>query len=179
MIRHVVTVSSGTLCSRLLGFVRDSLVAALLGAGPIADAFLVAFQFINVARRMLTEGALNAALVPGYLRTRDSNGPMAAAAFAGRVMGTITLILIVIAALLALMMPFVMALLAPGFVATTLQLAVTDARLMLPYFAFVGPVTVMMGVLNAEHRFMLSAFSPLLFNVTLIILMIALLLWRN
>src|SRR5579872_7335556 len=74
MIRHVVTVSSGTLCSRLLGFVRDSLVAALLGAGPVADAFLVAFQFINVARRALAEGALNAALVPGYLRTRDASG---------------------------------------------------------------------------------------------------------
>ena len=74
MIRHVVTVSSGTLCSRLLGFVRDSLVATLLGAGPIADAFLVAFQFINVTRRMLAEGALNAALVPGYLRARETGG---------------------------------------------------------------------------------------------------------
>lgn len=179
MIRHVVTVSSGTLCSRLLGFVRDSLVAALLGAGPIADAFLVAFQFINVTRRLLAEGALNAALVPGYLRARETGGAVAAAAFAGRVMGTLSLILIVIAALLALLMPLVMAFLAPGFVTTTLQLAVTDARLMLPYFAFVGPVTVMMGVLNAEHRFILSAFSPLLFNITLIGVTLALLIWRH
>jgi putative peptidoglycan lipid II flippase len=175
MIRHVVTVSSGTLCSRLLGFVRDSLVAALLGAGPVADAFLVAFQFINVTRRMLAEGALNAALVPGYLRARDTDGQAAASAFAGRVMGTISLILIVIAALLALAMPLVMSFLAPGFTAPTLQLAVTDARLMLPYFAFVGPVSVIMGVLNAEHRFLLSAFSPLLFNVVLIGVMVALL----
>lgn len=178
MIRHVVTVSSGTLCSRLLGFVRDSLVAALLGAGPVADAFLVAFQFINVTRRMLAEGALNAALVPGYLRAREAGGGPAAAAFAGRVMGTTSFILIVIAILLGLMMPLVMAFLAPGFVETTLQLAVTDARLMLPYFAFVGPVTVMMGVLNAEHRFVLSAFSPLLFNVTLIVVTLALVLWH-
>ncbi|MBR1216658.1 murein biosynthesis integral membrane protein MurJ [Bradyrhizobium sp. U87765 SZCCT0131] len=168
MIRHVVTVSSGTLTSRLLGFVRDSLTAALLGAGPVADAFLVAFQFINVTRRLLAEGALNAALVPGYLRARDSGGPVAAAAFAGRVMGTMSLILIVIAVMLGLLMPQVMSFLAPGFVAGTLDSAVADARLMLPYFAFVGPVTVMMGVLNAEHRFLLSAFSPLLFNITLI-----------
>lgn len=175
MIRHVLTVSSGTMTSRLLGFVRDSLVAALLGAGPIADAFLVAFQFINVARRSLTEGALNAALIPFYLRTRDNAGPAAAAAFAGRAMGTVSVILIVIAATLALFMPQVMGFLAPGFVADTLTRAVHDARLMLPYFAFVGPVTVMMGVLNAEHRFILSAFSPLLFNVILIAAMLVLL----
>ena len=64
MIRSFLTVSSGTLVSRLLGFVRDSMIAALLGAGPVADAFLMAFQLVNVVRRLLTEGALNAALVP-------------------------------------------------------------------------------------------------------------------
>src|SRR5215475_10511362 len=64
MIRSFLTVSSGTLASRLLGFLRDSMIAALLGTGPIADAFLVAFQLVNVARRLLSEGALNAALVP-------------------------------------------------------------------------------------------------------------------
>lgn len=176
MIRHVLTVSSGTMASRLLGFIRDSLVAALLGAGPIADAFLVAFQFINVARRSLTEGALNASLIPFYLRKRSEAGPAAAAAFAGKAMGTVSLILIAIATALALFMPQVMGFLAPGFVAETLTRAVHDARLMLPYFAFVGPVTVMMGVLNAEHRFVLSAFSPLLFNVVLIATMLVLLL---
>ncbi len=179
MIRHVLTVSSGTLSSRMLGFVRDALVAALLGAGPVADAFLVAFQFINVARRSLAEGALNAALVPGYLRKRDAEGAVAAAAFAGRVMGTTSLILIAIAIALAIFMPLVMAALAPGFVSTTLDYAVTDARLMLPYFAFVGPVAVMMGVLNAEHRYIMSAFSPLLFNVVLIITLVTLMLTRR
>ncbi len=158
---------------------RDSLVAALLGAGPIADAFLVAFQFINVARRLLAEGALNAALIPDYLRARETGGQTAASTFAGRVMGTMSLILIVIAAILGLFMPWVIGFLAPGFVEATLQFAVNDARLMLPYFAFVGPVTVMMGVLNAEHRFLLSAFSPLLFNVVLIGVMIALLAWHR
>ena len=68
MIRHILTVSTGTLASRTLGFTRDALIAALLGAGPVADAFLVAFQFINVTRRSFTEGALNSALVPDYLR---------------------------------------------------------------------------------------------------------------
>ena len=179
MIRHILTVSTGTLASRMLGFLRDAMIAALLGTGVVADAFLLAFQFINVARRMLAEGALNSALVPGYLRARETEGRVAAAAFAGRVLGTTTVILVLIALFLGLLMPLMITVLAPGFVGQpTLQLAVNDARLMLPYFAFVGPVTVMMGVLNAEHRFILSAFSPLLFNIVLIVVLFALLIWR-
>ncbi len=89
MIRSLLTVSTGTLASRLLGFLRDAMIAALLGAGPVADAFLAAFQLVNVVRRLLTEGALNAALVPAWLRARESGGAVAAQAFAGRVLGTI------------------------------------------------------------------------------------------
>jgi putative peptidoglycan lipid II flippase len=178
MIRSILTVSTGTLASRLLGFVRDAMVAALLGAGPVADAFLVAFQLVNVARRLLTEGALNAALIPSWLRVRAEDGPAAAAAFAGRVLGTISCALIVATILIGFAMPPVIALLAPGFVGhATLQLAVDDARWMLPYLAFAGPVTVMMGLLNAQQRFALTAFSPLLFNIALIAVMIALLVW--
>jgi putative peptidoglycan lipid II flippase len=177
MIRPILTVSTGTLASRLLGFVRDAMVAALLGAGSVADAFLMAFQLVNVIRRLLSEGALNAALVPAWLRVRDTNGAVAAAAFAGRVLGTISLVLIVATAIIGLIMPLVIAALAPGFAGrATLQLAVDDARLMLPYLAFAGPVTVMMGLLNAQHHFALTAFSPLLFNLALIAVMTALLL---
>ncbi len=180
MIRSFLTVSVGTLVSRLLGFARDAMVAALLGAGPVADAFLVAFQLVNVVRRLLTEGALNAALVPAWLRVREAEGPVAAAAFAGRVLGTVSASLIVATALISLLMPFVITALAPGFAGqTTLQLAVDDARLMLPYLAFAGPVTVMMALMNAQHRFALTAFSPLLFNIALIAAMTALLLWRQ
>jgi putative peptidoglycan lipid II flippase len=141
MIRSFLTVSSGTLASRLLGFVRDSALAALLGTGPVADAFLAAFQLVNVVRRLLTEGGLNAALVPAWLRVREADGAVAAAAFAGRVLGTVT----------------------------------DNARLMLPYLAFAGPVTVMMALLNAQGRFALTAFSPLLFNIALIAVMVVLL----
>jgi putative peptidoglycan lipid II flippase len=180
MIRSFLTVSSGTLASRLLGFLRDSLVAALLGAGPIADAFLAAFQLVNVARRLLAEGGLNAALVPVWLRVRETKGAVAAAAFAGRVLGTITSALIAATLLLALLMPFVITALAPGFSGReTLQLAIDDARLMLPYLAFAGPVTVMMALLNAQGRFAITAFSPLLFNIALISVMAVLLAWRQ
>ena len=180
MIRSFLTVSTGTLASRLLGFARDSMIAALLGAGPVADAFLVAFQLVNVVRRLLTEGALNAALVPAWLRVREAEGATAAAAFAGRVLGTVSAALIVATALIGLLMPFVITALAPGFAGqATLQLAVDNARLMLPYLAFAGPVTVMMALMNAQCRFALTAFSPLLFNIALIAVMIALMLWRQ
>ena len=180
MIRSFLTVSTGTLASRLLGFARDAMIAALLGAGPVADAFLVAFQLVNVVRRLLTEGALNAALVPAWLRVRENDGAAAAAAFAGRVLGTISAALIVVTAAIGLLMPLVMSALAPGFAGhETLQLAVNDARLMLPYLAFAGPATVMMALLNAKGRFALTAFSPLLFNIALIAVMIVLFGWRG
>ncbi len=173
MIRSFLTVSSGTLASRLLGFVRDSMIAALLGTGAIADAFLVAFQLVNVARRLLSEGALNAALVPAWLRLREA-GDAAAAAFAGRVLGTISAALIAMTVLIGLVMPLVITLFAPGFAGQeTLQFAVTDARLMLPYLAFAGPATVLLALASAQGRFFLTAFSPLLFNIALIAVMIA------
>src|ERR1700722_15222019 len=180
MIRSFLTVSTGTLASRLLGFARDSVMAALLGAGPVADAFLVAFQLVNVISRLLTEGALNAALVPAWLRVREADGAVAAAAFAGRVLGTVSAALVAATALIGLLMPLIIAMLAPGFAGTpALQLAVDDARLMLPYLAFAGPVTVMMALMNAQARFALTAFSPLLFNIALIAVMAALLGWRE
>ncbi len=179
MIRSLLTVSSGTLASRLLGFLRDSMIAALLGTGAIADAFLVAFQLVNVARRLLSEGALNAALVPAWLRLRDTDAGIAAA-FAGRVLGTISAALIGLTVLIGLLMPLVIAVLAPGFAGhETLQLAVTDARLMLPYLAFAGPATVLLALASAQGKFFLTAFSPLLFNIALITVMIALFITAN
>lgn len=177
MIRQIVTVSTGTLASRVLGFGRDALIAALLGAGAVADAFLFAFQLINVARRLLNEGALNAALVPTYLRIRDTSGDVAATAFAGRLIGTLGLILIVVAVVLGLAMPTVVALLAPGFKDTpSFQLAIDAARLMLPYIAFAAPVAVLSGVLNARHQYGFTSSSPAIFNVTIITVIMCLML---
>ncbi|MDD1528318.1 murein biosynthesis integral membrane protein MurJ [Bradyrhizobium sp. WBOS7] len=169
MIRSFLTVSTGTMASRLLGFARDSMIAALLGTGAVADAFLAAFQLVNVVRRLLSEGALNAALIPAWLRVRERDGEKAAAAFAGRMLGTVSAALVAISIVIALVMPLIITMIAPGFLGSaTLDLAVANARLMLPYLAFAGPVTVLMGLLNAQGRFALTAFSPLLFNIALI-----------
>jgi putative peptidoglycan lipid II flippase len=176
MIRPVALVSAGTLGSRLSGFVRDALIAALLGAGGIADAFLLAFQFVNVARRLLSEGALNAVLVPAYLRIQSAAGEGTAAAFAGRALGTIGLAVIAVALLLGIAAPYAIAALAPGFARQPeFQLAVDTARLMLPYLAFVGPVAVMAAALNAHGRVALTSLSPALFNVVMIATVAALL----
>jgi putative peptidoglycan lipid II flippase len=175
----LLTVSSGTLASRLLGFLRDAMIAALLGAGAAADAFLLAFQLINVIRRLLSEGALNAALVPVWLRLRESDAP-AAARFAGRLLGTVSAVLVALALLLGIAMPLIIGALAPGLAEqATLKLAVDDARLMLPYLAFAGPATVLLALASAQGRYALTAFAPLLLNIALIAVMIALLVVRR
>ncbi len=179
MIRQIATVSAGTMASRLLGFVRDSLMASLLGAGIAADAFLFAFQLINVARRLLSEGAFNAMLVPAYLRIRQTSGENAAKYFAGCVLGTTTAVLVGVTVIFGLAMPYLINLLAPGFARhESSDFAITTARLMLPYVAFVGPVAVIMALLNADGRVAQSAFTPLLFNVLLIAITLALLIAR-
>lgn len=171
MIRHFATVSLGTLASRFSGFLRDAMVAALLGAGAIADIFLIPFQLVSAVRRLIGEGALNAALVPAWLRARDIEGDDAAAAFAGRVLGVLTLALCALAFVIAIAAPIMIAL--SGHDARALAI-----WLMLPYLAFAAPVAVTMAVLNAQARFALAAFAPMLFNLLLIAVAAALLTLR-
>jgi putative peptidoglycan lipid II flippase len=169
--RNVATVGFATMLSRVLGFVRDMLIAALFGAGVRADAFFVAFQVANLARRLLAEGALNAALVPLYLRARDRGGETAAAAFAGRLIGTAVIGLAAISGLCALFMPIIILVLAPGFnvAGPRAAIAVDLARLMLPYLIFAGPLAVLIGVLNANNRFAMAALTTAVFNATVLV----------
>ena len=181
MIRSFLTVSSGTLASRLLGYLRDSMIASLLGASAIADAFLVAFQFVNVVRRLLSEGALNAALVPAWMKLRETSGAVAAASFAGAVLGTISAALIVAAVLLGLVDAAGRHRAGAGICRPrhACSSPSTDARLMLPYLAFAGPATVLLALASAQGRFFVTAFSPLLFNLALIAVMIVLIVARE
>lgn len=173
MLRQMATVGSGTALSRLLGFLRDILFGALLGAGAAADAFFAAFQIISITRRLLAEGALNATLVPAYMQARETgHGP----AFAGRMLATFSAILFALAVLAGLAMPWLLRLLTPGFAGDARIVLASDfARWMLPYLAFAGPVTVIAGLLNAHRRFAATAFAPLLFNGLLIAMAAAIL----
>jgi putative peptidoglycan lipid II flippase len=168
--RNVAIVGAATLASRVLGFVRDVAIAGLFGAGARADAFVVAFQFSNLVRRLLTEGALNSAFVPLYLRRRDEGGEKSAGAYAGKLIGTIMIILVGLSGLLALAMPLLMMALAPGFSGDEprLTLAIELARLMLPYLVLAGPIAVLMGVLNANHRYSSAALAAVMFNIVLL-----------
>jgi putative peptidoglycan lipid II flippase len=168
--RHVAVVGAATLASRVLGFVRDVAIAGLFGTGMRADAFVVAFQFSNLVRRLLTEGALNSAFVPLYLRRHDEGGEKAAAAFAGQVIGSVTLALLALAVVLAVAMPILMLMLAPGFAGSPqrLTLAIELSRLMLPYLVLAGPVAVLMGVLNSNRRYSTAALAAVTFNVVVL-----------
>jgi putative peptidoglycan lipid II flippase len=167
--RNVATVGSATLFSRLLGFARDMGVAAVFGAGIRADAFFVAFQLANLIRRMLAEGALNAAVVPLYLRARDDGGEAAARLFAGRLIGTFAVALSGAVIVFAVAVPAIVLALAPGFIVggPRMTIAVELARLMLPYLALAGPVAVLMGALNANGRFA-AAYATTAFNATML-----------
>jgi putative peptidoglycan lipid II flippase len=179
--RNVATVGIATLLSRVLGFTRDVLIAAVFGTGIRADAFFVAFQLANLVRRVLAEGALNAAVVPLYLRERDSGGEPAAAAFAGRLIGTTATALVALVMVLALLMPLLVVMLAPGFAfgGPRMTIATELARLMLPYLVFAGPLAVMMGVLNANHRFTAAAFATAAFNGTMLAALALIFFWRS
>lgn len=178
--RNVATVGSATIVSRLLGFARDMAIAAVFGAGIRADGFFVAFQLANLIRRLLAEGALNAAVVPLYLRARDQGGEPAAGAFAGRLIGTSVVVLTGAVMLFAAAMPGIVLLMAPGFAVggPRMTIAVELARLMLPYLALAGPFAVLMGVLNANHRFATAAFATAAFNAVMLSAM-AIVFWRH
>lgn len=168
--KKVGAVGAATLGSRLLAFLRDAGIAALLGAGPMADAYFAALQVPNLFRRLLAEGALNGAFVPLWLRLRDTQGRDAVRAFGegalgltGVVLGLATLLLIVAA-------PLVVHVIAPGFATDgeRFALAAQLVRLSAPYVVIAGCVAVLGAILNAEGRVGAVAFGPIAFNGVLI-----------
>jgi len=164
--RNVATVGTATLLSRLLGFLRDVGIAAVLGAGVMSDAFFAALQIPNLFRRLLAEGALNSAFVPMWLRIRDDNGASAARRFGEETLGIMLVSLGVVALACVLFAPVVVHLLAPGFSAggDRFALAVDFVRLSVPYVAVAGLVAVAASILNAEGRVAAAAFGLVVFN---------------
>lgn len=170
LVRHYLTAGTGTALSRLLGFVRDMLMAALLGSGPVADAFVVAFRLPNLFRRLLSEGALNAAFVPIYARAESKGGREAAALFAGDALVSFTLVLLALTALCEIFMGLVVFALAPGFAGdpAKMELTVHLSRIAFPFLALATTAALFAGLLNAAHRFTMAAFAPVAFNVVLV-----------
>ena len=169
MIGRIFTVGGLTLLSRLTGFARDILLAAVLGAGPVADAFFVAWRLPNHFRAIFAEGAFNAAFVPAYARIRSTGGIGPAQAFADRIFVLLfasQLLLLVIALGFT---PAVISVLAPGFFkdAERFTLAVELTRITFPYLLLITLVTLYGGILNAVQRFASAASAPILLNLTM------------
>jgi putative peptidoglycan lipid II flippase len=175
--RAFATVGAMTIWSRVLGFIRDVLIAAVLGAGPIADAFFVAFRVPNLFRRLFAEGAFNAAFIPLFAkRFHGEGGEEGARAFAEQALAGLTLALVVFTLLGEFVMPWLMLLLAPGFAddPQKFDLAVLLARIALPFLLCMSLVALYSGVLNALGRFAVAAFAPSLLNVVLILVLLGL-----
>ncbi|WP_270936860.1 murein biosynthesis integral membrane protein MurJ [Falsiroseomonas oryzae] len=167
MLRSVATVGGWTMASRILGFARDMLIAAKLGAGPVADAFFVALRLPNLFRQLFGEGAFNAAFVPAFAGTYAADGPERARALANALAGLMTLFLTGLVLLGIVFMPQLLFVLAPGFVGEALRfpLAVEFTRITFPYLLFICLAALVSGVLNGMDRFAAAAAAPVLFNL--------------
>jgi putative peptidoglycan lipid II flippase len=169
LLRSIATIGAYTSISRVLGFVRDVLIAALLGAGPVADAFFVALRFPNMFRALFAEGAFSAAFVPIFVTTREGSGMAAARAVAQDAFAVLAAALCVFVLAMELAMPVAVLAIAPGFAGTpTFELAVTFSRLTFPYLLFISLTALCAGVLNSLGRFASPAAAPILLNVSLI-----------
>src|SRR5580700_10165939 len=169
MIDRILTVGGYTLVSRLTGFLRDVVMAAVLGAGPVADAFLVAFRLPNHFRAIFAEGAFSAAFVPAYARIRAQGGPDPARLFADRIFTLLVATQVVLLAFAVAFTPVVIRLLAPGFESDPgrFALAVELTRVTFPYLLAMTLVSLYGGILNALDCFAAAAAAPILLNLAM------------
>src|SRR4249920_3795535 len=164
MIERILTVGGFTLLSRISGFIRDIILAAVLGAGPVADAFFVALRLPNHFRAIFAEGAFNAAFVPAYARIREQGGPARAGQFADRIFTLLLASQIVLLAVALVFTPAVIDVLAPGFAR-----AVELTRITFPYLLLITLITLYRGILNGLQRFAAAAAAPILLNLSLMV----------
>ncbi|WP_431303262.1 murein biosynthesis integral membrane protein MurJ [Sediminicoccus sp. BL-A-41-H5] len=176
MFRAIATVGGWTMVSRVLGFLRDMLIAAKLGAGPMADAFFVALKLPNLFRRLFGEGAFNAAFVPAFAQLLTQRGPAAAQALAERMATLMVLWLALLTGLGLIFMPQLMQVLAPGFVERPekFALAVELTRITFPYLLLICLTALVSGVLNALGKFAAAAAAPIFFNLLSMLALFAL-----
>ncbi len=172
--KAIVTVGGMTLLSRLFGFVRDVLTATYLGAGPVADAFFVALKLPNFFRRMTAEGAFSVSFVPLFSHELEKDGRDSARAFAEEAQAVMLGFLIPFTIICIVAMPWVLMLIAPGFVDTPdrYNQAVELSRITFPYILLMSLTALLGGILNSFDRFGPFAAAPILFNFMLIIAML-------
>ena len=170
LIKSTGTFSFFTLISRLTGYLRDILIAIFLGAGPIADAFFVAFRIPNTFRRLFSEGTFNAAFVPSY-SSELNKSKKSAELFANNIFNILFLSLLVIVFIIEIFMPLFVALIAPGFKEDTekLEIAINLTRITFPFLLFVSLSSFFGAILNSHNKFAAAAAAPIILNILLII----------
>ena len=165
------TVGGMTLISRLLGFIRDLVIAMQFGATFAADAFFVAFRIPNVQRKILGEGAISAAFIPVFTEIRIKKGEEDAWKMAANLFNILLTILITSSLALAIFAPYIIMVFAPGFIPTSekFNLTVLLTQWMAPYFLFIGLAVFCMGILNTYNMFALPAITPAILNICMIL----------
>jgi putative peptidoglycan lipid II flippase len=171
-----MTVGAWTAASRVMGFIRDMLIAAFLGAGPVADAFFIANRLPNLFRRLFGEGAFNAAFVPVFSGLLTTEGEEVARGFAEEAAAALAFWLVALTILGEIFMPQVLHVIAAGFSRDPAKFAltVTLSRIAFPYLVLICLAALLSGVLNALDRFVAAAAAPLLYNAFAIAAMFAL-----
>ncbi|TSA13992.1 MAG: murein biosynthesis integral membrane protein MurJ [Betaproteobacteria bacterium] len=171
LLRALATVSSMTLVSRILGFVRDAVIARLFGAGLATDAFFVAFRIPNLLRRLFAEGAFSQAFVPILAEYRTRNGEGETRLLVDRVATALSLAVVVVSILGIVAAPWIIYVSAPGFSSTPekFELTVAMLRITFPYLLFISLVSLAGGILNTWSRFAVPAFTPTLLNLSFIL----------
>lgn len=171
LFRKFFSVGSATMASRVLGFVREALIANTLGTGPVADAFYAAFRFPNLFRRLFAEGAFNSAFVPLFAKELETGGKAGAREFAEQILSVLLIVLIALSAVAIIFMPFLVGtIIAPKFSDTPekFDLTILLTRIMFPYLAAMSLVAMMAGILNSFRRYFLAAAAPVLLNIVLV-----------
>ena len=171
LLKSLAAVSSMTMLSRVLGFVRDTIVARTFGAGMATDAFFVAFKLPNLLRRIFAEGAFSQAFVPILAEYKAQQGEEATRTFLAYVSGLLTLVLAVVTLLGMLAAPLVIWITAPGFADTPEKFALTSSllRVTFPYILLISLASLAGAVLNTWNRFSVPAFVPTLLNISMIV----------
>ncbi|WP_029619993.1 murein biosynthesis integral membrane protein MurJ [Pseudorhizobium marinum] len=171
LVRKFATVGGATLGSRLFGFARETMMAAALGTGPMADVFYAAFRFPNLFRRLFAEGAFNAAFVPLFSKEIETNGVDGARRFSEEVFGVLFSVLMLITIAMELAMPWLVDwIIAPGFADDPEKSALTVrlAAVMFPYLMCMSLTAMMSGMLNSLHYFFAAAIAPVFLNIVMI-----------
>ena len=173
LIKSTSTFGFFTLISRILGYLRDLLIAIYLGSGPIADAFFVAFRIPNTFRRLFSEGTFNAAFVPSY-SSELVLGKIRSQNFANKIFNLLLISLLIIVLIIEILMPSFVFVIAPGFSGDTekLDLTISLTRIMFPFLLFVSLSSFFSAILNSHNKFAVASAAPIILNIFLILVLL-------